>query len=120
MVKLESEWKKHMVLSVKDHGGYGTRIEDQFRVGFPDTVLATPKTGLFLFEVKRFDGLFFAASPRQWIEIKQINAGGGKAGLVGIHIKHNSFFIAKPGDEERAYAARCTAQREGETFAQLF
>jgi len=113
--KLESAYKSDMVRAVKAEGGYARRIEDQFGVGILDTILILPSTGAIFAEVKRFTGNFFEPSPRQWIEMQRINAGGGLSLLIGVktgtkgpHYFHHEAKVA--------YVENCVVQEDGESF----
>lgn len=110
--KLESFYKGRMVIEVKREGGYATRIEDQYRLGFPDTILVLPSIGTNFVEVKRFTGLQFAPSPRQHIELDRINSGGGQAFLIGVKDGIHHFHVSA----KICRVENCTVQKDGEPF----
>lgn len=94
MKKSEAEYKRRLVQLIQDYGGYGRRIEDQYLVGTPDLILATPGNGLVIAEVKRFGGALFYPSPRQFVEMKRIEEGGGQVALIGISVPDELVYIA--------------------------
>jgi len=69
----EASIKGVMVKSVQNAGGYARRIEDQFLVGMPDTILIPKGCPVFFAEVKKVRGQQLAPSPRQYIEMMRIN-----------------------------------------------
>jgi hypothetical protein len=73
----ESEVKSQMVIQVKKAGGYARRLEDRYGLGIPDC-LFMPKgcPAIFFAEVKMIEGLRFAPTDRQLIELMRINAVG--------------------------------------------
>jgi hypothetical protein len=73
----ESEIKGIMIRSVKMAGGYARRIEDQFAVGMPDTILIPKGYPVFFAEVKIVTGQQFGPSPRQYIELCRIGETWG-------------------------------------------
>jgi len=68
----EASIKGMMVKSVRMAGGYARRIEDQFLVGMPDTILIPRGCPVFFAEVKIVKGQQLAPSPRQYIEMRRI------------------------------------------------
>jgi len=68
----ESEVKGIMVKSIRAAGGYAKRIEDQFSVGFPDTILIPRGYPVFFAEVKIVKGQQFGPTPRQYVELCRI------------------------------------------------
>lgn len=82
--KSEADYKGEMVRDVRDAGGYATRIEDQYRVGFPDLLFCFPDTGVVIAEAKIFDGNIFRPRGRQYIEMCEIEDGGGRTVLIGV------------------------------------
>lgn len=114
--KLEKDFKGEMVDAVFADGGYGTRIEDQFRVGFPDLVLSLPSTGLVIVEAKIFTGNQFKPRDRQYIEMTRINGGGGKTAIVGVKDRRHYFHF----NSLVCGIDNCIAQEEGETFCDVF
>lgn len=71
---LEADIKRHLVRQARAEGCYARRFEDQFSVGFPDTMFI-PKGGpVFFIEVKRVEGAKFGPSPRQLIELERLSA----------------------------------------------
>lgn len=120
--KLESGYKKDIVDAVNKAGGYATRVEDQYRVGILDLILAFPETGIVLAEAKRFTGNFFEPSPRQFIEMCNIDKGGGVALLIGI--KNETYFLSKTNlldpQRGRVYTEDCTIQMDWEAFPAVF
>lgn len=119
MAKLEAAWKKDIVSAVKAAGGYATRVEDQYRVGTLDLILSTLETGIVLAEAKRFEGLFFEPSPRQYIEMCAIDDGGGVALLIGI--RDGRFYLHGTNRDDhprgRAWAMHCLV---GDDFVEVF
>lgn len=123
-VKLEADYKNAMVDAIKKHGGYATRCEDQFRVGLLDLIFCTRETGVVFAEAKRFTGNFFEPRLRQWVEMKDIEAGGGIPLLIGV--KDEIHHLAKPDlglrAQGRVYTSHveCVIQEEGESFPEVF
>ena len=77
----EASIKAEMVKSVRANGGYARRIEDQFLVGMPDTILIPRGCPVFFAEVKIVAGQQLAPSPRQYVEMCRIRAVGGMHGI---------------------------------------
>lgn len=69
-----------MVKSVKDAGGYGRRIEDQYAVGVFDTLLIPKGLPCFMAEVKVIRGQSFGPTERQWIELVRVHEADAGAG----------------------------------------
>jgi hypothetical protein len=122
MAKLEAYYKGEIVKAIQAAGGYARRIEDQFAVGIPDLLLKLPVTEMTLAEVKRFNGNFFALSPRQYVEGQRIVKAGGFFATVGIDMRDERTFICGlPADKDgKCYAAKCIAQQSGEKLPALF
>lgn len=115
MTLLEADYKRKIVADMKEAGGYGRRIEDQFAVGVPDLLLSLRETGIILAEVKRFTGNFFKPSPRQYVEMERINHAGGVTVLVGV--KMGRYYLHHSAMS--AFVENCVVQRDDETFPQL-
>jgi hypothetical protein len=77
----ETGIKNLMVRSVRNAGGYARRIEDQFLVGMPDTIMIPKGCPVFFAEVKIVKGQQLAPSPRQHVEMTRIKAAGGDHGI---------------------------------------
>jgi len=69
----EASVKAAMVKSVRKAGGYARRVEDQYLVGMPDTILIPVGLPTFFAEVKIVRGNQLAPSPRQYIEMMRID-----------------------------------------------
>jgi len=82
-MKLEADWKRWMVDSIKAAGGYARRVEDQFAVGTLDLILIHGGYTV-LAEAKRYKGNHFEPTARQHVEMMRIDAAGGKAILIGV------------------------------------
>lgn len=122
MVKLESDYKAAMRDAILEAGGYATRIEDQYRVGFPDFVLSMPDTGIVIAEAKRFDANIFRPSPRQYIEMCRIEDGGGLTVLIGVRKDKHYLSRLVRDDILRGTVDRrdCVEQGDDETFPEVF
>ena len=95
----ESELKTKMVKNVKDNGGYGRRIEDQFAVGILDTLLVPRGLPVFMAEVKIIRGVSFGPTPRQYIEMMRVVEAAYKGGHVIpvlIGWKNDTFYFHEP------------------------
>src|SRR6478736_1512304 len=87
-----------MIKSMKEGGGYGRRIEDQYGVGLYDTILIPFGLPVFMAEVKIIHGANnFGPTPRQLIELKRIGDAAALNGHVipimigwkdGVHYFH--------------------------------
>jgi hypothetical protein len=119
MSKLEAAYKAEIVRAIKMAGGYATRVEDQYRVGLLDLTLCMPSTGIVLAEAKRFTGTFFEPSPRQYIEMCDVDNGGGVALLIGI--KDEQYYLHGTNRDDhprgRAWAMNCLV---GTDFVEVF
>lgn len=73
----ESQIKGIMIKSVRLAGGYARRLEDQFAVGVPDTILIPKGYPVFFAEVKLVRGQQFGPTPRQYVELCRINEAWG-------------------------------------------
>jgi len=78
----EASVKRKMIASIKQHGGYARRIEDQFAVGVMDTILIPKGLPVFLAEVKLIRGSTFGPTPRQYIELMRVKDAADKYGHV--------------------------------------
>jgi hypothetical protein len=87
-----------MIASMKENGGYGRRIEDQFAVGVFDTILIPVGLPVFMAEVKVVRSDTFGPTERQLIELMRVKAAATNAGHVipivigfkeGIHYFHH-------------------------------
>ena len=113
--KLESGYKRDMVKAVKEAGGYARRFEDLYGVGILDTVFILPGMPPIFAEAKRFTGLFFTPSDRQWVEASRIENAGGKALIVGVKDKrYHLHYTAKV-----CYVENCVVQQDDETFCEV-
>lgn len=76
MAKSEADIKRDVIAALKKEGGYGRRIEDQYSVGMPDTILI-PKGGpVFFAEFKIIRAANWGATPRQFEELRRIAETG--------------------------------------------
>jgi len=78
----EADVKRNMVKSMKDGGGYGRRIEDQYAVGVFDMILIPFGLPVFMTEVKMIRGLTFGPTLRQHVELERIRHVGHPSGHV--------------------------------------
>jgi hypothetical protein len=78
----ESDVKRKMIRSMKESGGYGRRLEDQFAVGLYDLILIPKGLPVFTAEVKVFKGATFSPTPRQLVELRDIREVAADAGHV--------------------------------------
>lgn len=68
----ESELKRYLVRSIKAQGGVGHRIEDRYKVGWPDLILL-PKPGpVFFAEAKMIKGAKLVCTPLQGVKLKEL------------------------------------------------
>jgi hypothetical protein len=81
-MNLEADVKRAMVKSMKEHGGYGRRIEDQYGVGIYDLILIPFGLPVFMTEVKIIRGPTFAPTLRQHVELERIRYVGHPSGHV--------------------------------------
>jgi len=91
----EASVKGMMVKSVRNAGGYARRIEDQFLVGMPDTILIPLNCPVFFAEVKIVKGQQLAPSPRQYIEMDRINRPSEHAIAILIGWKDKTFYFSE-------------------------
>lgn len=93
----ESEVKRRMITSMKESGGYGRRIEDQYAVGVFDTILIPRGLPVFMAEVKIIRGTSFGPTERQLIELNRVKEAAADSGHVipimigykeGVHYFH--------------------------------
>jgi len=84
----ESTEKTRLIKQVKEAGGYGRRLEDQYGVGLLDMVVILPVLPVFFIEAKLVKSNSFEPTPRQAIEMDRINnvKGDAVALLIGIDI----------------------------------
>ena len=78
----EANVKRAMVKSVKESGGYGRRIEDQFGVGIYDLILIPFGLPVFMTEVKIIRKSTFGPTLRQHVELERIRYVGQPNGHV--------------------------------------
>ena len=65
-----------MIRSMRDCGGYGRRIEDQYGVGIYDTILIPFGLPVFMAEVKIVRNSTFGPTLRQHVELERIRYVG--------------------------------------------
>jgi len=95
----EADVKREMIQSVKDAGGYGRRIEDQYAVGVYDTILIPPGLPVFMAEVKIVRSDTFGPTPRQMVELQRVQFAAKVAGHViplMIGYKNGVYYFHKP------------------------
>lgn len=95
----ESDVKRKMSESMRDHKGYARRLEDSFGVGVFDMILIPWGGPVFLAEVKIIRANVFGPSPRQMIELTRIQdvaADGGHVIPVMIGYKGGNYYFHKP------------------------
>jgi hypothetical protein len=88
-----------MIQSMKDNGGYGRRIEDQYAVGVFDTLLIPKGMPVFTAEVKIVRGDTFGPTERQYIELMRVRDAAANSGHViplMIGFREGVFFFHKP------------------------
>ena len=102
----EASIKAEMVKSVRANGGYARRIEDQFLVGMPDTILIPRGYPVFFAEVKIVKGQQLAPSPRQYVEMVRLKAAGGICAIpILIGWKDGDYFFHE--NAEKAPLTNC-------------
>jgi len=95
----EADVKRAMVKSIKEHGGYARRIEDQYAVGMVDTILIPKGLPVFMAEVKLVKGITFSPSPRQFVELEQIAATQSYHVIpvvIGYKIESRNYYFHAP------------------------
>ena len=95
----ESDVKRAMVKSMKDHNGYARRIEDQYAVGIMDMILIPLGLPVFMAEVKVVSGNVFGPTVRQLMELERIREVAFKAGHVipvMIGCKNWTYYFHEP------------------------
>jgi hypothetical protein len=95
----ETKVKQLIVKSMKDHGGYGRRIEDQYAVGTYDMILIPKGLPLFAAEVKIIRGNVFGPTPRQMIELQRlVDAADDNGHVIPVMIgwQDGTFYFHKP------------------------
>lgn len=112
----ESEVKRRLVENVKQRGGYARRIEDQFAVGFPDTIVMTSEAlPVFFIEAKIIGGLEFGPSPRQYVEMKRLAVSRYSCPvLAGWSNQTGKWYLHRRA--EKALVAECFEQPDGLDF----
>ena len=99
LAKTESTIKREMITAMKENGGYGRRIEDQYGVGIYDTILIPFGLPVFMAEVKIVRGATFGPTERQLIELVRVkeaaNSGGHVIPIV-IGWKDGVYYFSKP------------------------
>ena len=101
----ESDVKRNMVRSMREHNGYARRIEDSYGVGVMDIILIPFGLPVFMTEVKMIRGPTFGPSLRQHVELERIQYVGHPSGHViplmigwkdGVHYFHPPQMVIKP------------------------
>lgn len=97
----EADVKRDMVKKIKEEGGYGRRIEDQYAVGLPDLIMIPAGGPVFFVEVKIIRAQSFGATPRQLEELKRITAADGFlhhaiTALIGYGGNTKRLYISEP------------------------
>jgi hypothetical protein len=103
----EADVKRNMVKSMKECGGYGRRIEDQYGVGIFDVILIPFGLPVFMTEVKMIRYPTFGPTLRQHVELERIrNVGHGSGHVIplmigyleGVYYFHEPQMEIKPRD----------------------
>lgn len=95
----EAEVKRHMVKSMKESGGYGRRIEDQYGVGIFDIILIPFGLPVFMAEVKIVRISVFGPTARQQIELGRIkHVANDKGHVIPIMIgwRNGVYYFSPP------------------------
>ena len=95
----EADVKRIMAKSMKEHGGYARRIEDQYAVGVMDMILIPLDLPVFMAEVKIVRGQTFGPTARQLLELERIRTVAFKAGHVipvMIGFKDATYYFHEP------------------------
>lgn len=95
----EADVKRAMVKSMKESGGYGRRIEDQYGVGIYDTILIPFGLPVFMAEVKIVKDNTFGPTLRQFVELERIkHVGFGANHVIPIMIgwKNGVYYFSPP------------------------
>ena len=98
MMVLEADVKRAMVKSMKESGGYGRRIEDQYGVGIFDLILIPFGYPVFMTEVKMIRGATFGPTLRQHVELERIRYVGHPNGHVFpllIGYKNGTYYFSE-------------------------
>jgi hypothetical protein len=80
----ESDYKTAIVKKAKKAGWYARRIEDKYGVGFPDMIIRPKRLPVCFIEAKIITGRQFSPSPRQYIELRDIDDTCSIAIVLGI------------------------------------
>jgi len=94
----EADVKRKIIRSMKENGGYGRRLEDQFAVGLYDLLLIPKGLPVFTAEVKVFKDNLFGPTPRQLVELMDVRDVAANAGHViplMIGYKNGVFYFHK-------------------------
>lgn len=83
----ESDYKTAIVKQAKAIGWYARRIEDKYGVGFPDMVVIPKSWTTCFIEAKIVTGRQFSPSPRQFIELININENRPYARAIVLGIE---------------------------------
>lgn len=80
----EADYKRAIVKMVKANNpdNYARRIEDKFGVGFPDLIVRIDEGPVCFIEAKIIEGASFSPSPRQYIELINLDYGSHSFGIV--------------------------------------
>jgi hypothetical protein len=85
-----------MAQSMKEHQGYGRRLEEAFSVGVYDMILIPKGLPVFFAEVKILTGNIFQPRPRQYIELMWLEDVGPHAIPVVIGWRNSTYYFHAP------------------------
>jgi len=115
MAITEAEVKRKIVREVRKEGGYARRMEDKYTVGMPDVLILMPDSPVFIAEVKVFDHLSFAPTPRQLEEMTRMSISYALCPIM-IGYKLNKYYFCYP--KETVSVIDCVFTQNNETFVE--
>ncbi len=73
----ESDLKRYLIRSIRLQGGVGHRIEDKFKVGWPDMIMIPDSEPVFFVEVKLVKGARLICTELQEERLGELYADSG-------------------------------------------
>jgi hypothetical protein len=96
----ESEWKRYLIRSIRAQGGVGHRVEDKFKVGWPDLIFIPRMGPVFFIEAKIIKGAKLACTELQQVRLEELwRPPHALSAIIGFKPGFSQFYIGQDGDK---------------------
>lgn len=92
----ESEWKRYLIKSIRAQGGVGHRVEDKFKVGWPDLIFIPRMGPVFFVEAKIISGAKLVCTELQAERLNELwRPPHALSCIIGIKVAHGQVYIGQ-------------------------